>query len=140
MRNLLLALLCLAPPSAWAQATNPDTPKTNRDATTLDTVRVTAPRPEVLDLDRFRNPIEPQPTVFDRSMRPPPSLKEIGMNGGVIPLLIDYVAQKLTAGAKQTPGWKHAQSAIARPPPLTEAQMDRAARLLDAERSDAPRP
>ena len=129
MRNFLLALLCLAAPSAWAQETKPEAQKAERDATTLDTLRVTAPRPEVLDLDRFRNPIAPQPTVFDRSMRPPPSLEEIGMNGGVIPLLLDYVTQKLTTGAGKTPGGKHSQPVIARPPPLTGAQMDRAARL-----------
>lgn len=103
------------------------------NATTLDTIHVTAPRPEVLDLDRFKNPIDPKPTMFDRSMHEPPSLEEIGQNGGVIPLLVGYLAQKVAVGASKIPGWKdREQPAVARPPPLTEAQMQRAVRLQES--------
>lgn len=103
------------------------------NATTLDTIRVTAPRPEFLDLDRFKNPIDPKPSRFDRAYREPPSLEQVGQNGGVIPLLVGYVAQKVAKGASRIPGWKdREQPAIARPPPLTEEQMKRAARLQES--------
>ena len=133
MRTACFVLLSAIAANAAAQEL-PDAapPPADDNAKTLDTVRVTAPRPEVLDLDRFRNPIEPQPTRFDRSMHGTPSLEEIGMNGGVIPFLIGYVAQKVAVEVKKVPGWKdREQPAIARPPPLTEAQMDRAVRLLE---------
>lgn len=133
MRAACFVLLCAAAASAMAQDPPgvPPVPADDR-ATTLDTIHVTAPRPEVLDLDRFRNPIEPQPTIFDRSMHETPSLEEIGMNGGIIPLLVGYAAQKVAAGVKKIPGWKdREQPTIARPPPLTEEQTDRAVRLLE---------
>ena len=133
MRAAYFLLLYAAMAGAMAQE-SPDAASVPSDdnAKTLDTVRVTAPRPEVLDLDRFKNPIEPQPTVFDRGMHGTPSLEEIGMNGGVIPLLVGYVVQKVGAGVKKIPGWKdREQPAIARPPPLTDEQMGRAVRLLE---------
>ena len=133
MRAACFLLLHAAMAGAMAQESH-DAASTPADdnAKTLDTIHVTAPRQEVLDLDRFKNPIEPQPTMFDRSMRGSPSVEEISMAGGVIPLLVGYVAQKVAAGVKKVPGWKdREQPAIARPPPLTEEQMDRAVRLLD---------
>ena len=134
LRGFCFALACLVAGAAKAQDPGKDPPAAPRaEATTLDTVRVTAPRPEVLDLDRFKNPIDPQPTVFDRTMREPPSLEEIGQNGGVVPLLVGYLAQKVAKGASRIPGWKdREQPAIARPPPLTEAQMERAVRLQES--------
>ena len=136
----MLALLCVASAATPAQQRDTAAPSSGHApggeaATTLDTVRVTAPRPEILDLYRFRNPIAPQPTIFDHDMHPPPSLEEIGENGGVIPLLVGYLAQKITIGARKIPGWKdYEQPAIARPPPLTEEQMLRAIRLQERPR------
>lgn len=133
LRLLCFALACTAMGGAKAQDSDQDATAPPRvDATTMDTVHVTAPRPEVLDLDRFKNPIEPKPSVFDRTYREPPSLEEIGQNGGVVPLLVGYLAQKVAKGASKIPGWKdREQAAIARPPPLTEEQMQRAVRLQE---------
>lgn len=133
LRLFCFALACMIAGGVKAQDSAQDATTPSRDdATTMDTVHVTAPRPEVLDLNRFKNPIDPLPTVFDRSMHEPPSLEEIGQNGGVIPLLVGYLAQKVAVGASKIPGWKdREQPAIARPPPLTEAQMQRAVRLQE---------
>lgn len=134
LRCFCVALTCLAACGAKAQDSDQGAPAPHPgDATTMDTVHVTAPRPEVLDLDRFKNPIDPKPSRFDRSYREPPSLKEISLNDGVIPLLVGYVAQKVAKGASKIPGWKdREQPAIARPPPLTEEQMERALRLQES--------
>jgi len=132
MRAICFTFLCATIPSAYAQESSRNAPTTSDNTTTMDTIRVTAPRPEVLDLYKFKNPIDPKPTHFDRSMREMPSMEEISMNGGVIPLLVGYMAQKVATGVKKIPGWKdHEQPATARPPPLTEEQMDRAVRLLE---------
>jgi hypothetical protein len=127
-------LLLVASPAASAQEShNENSVPANEHATTLDTVRVTAPRPEALDLDRFKNPIDPKPSRFDRAYREPLSLEQIGQNGGVIPLLVGYIAEKVAKGASRIPGWKdREQPAIARPPPLTEEQMERALRLQES--------
>ena len=134
LRCFCFALACVFAGTTKAQDPGKDSPTTPRDdATTLDTIRVTAPRPEILDLDRFKNPIDPKPSRFDRAYREPPSLEEISLNDGVIPLLVGYVAQKVAKGASKIPGWKdREQPAIARPPPLTEEQMERAARLQES--------
>ena len=84
-------------------------------------------------MDRFKNPIDPKPSRFDRAYREPLSLEQIGQNGGVIPLLVGYIAEKVAKGASRIPGWKdREQPAIARPPPLTEEQMERALRLQES--------
>lgn len=114
--------------SAAAEAGAPDAD--GRTATTMEAIRVTAPRPRVEDLYRSRPPPRTPPTVFDRAWREPVNLKKIGDNGGVLPLLIDYVAGKIARGARKTPGWSGpVQAAAARPPPLDEAQAARALRL-----------
>lgn len=100
----------------------------------LEAVRVTARRPdtEVVDLYRFRNPVQVEETRFDRTWQEPPSLEDIGMQGGVIPLAVGYVAQKAVQGAERLPGWKQqVRPATARPPPLDPAQMQRALSLCD---------
>lgn len=129
----LVALLCLAPlcaiaPSSPAQDAAAGTSARGDDATTLEPVRVVAPRMD--DLYRSRPPERTPPTVFDRAWREPVNLKKIGDQGGVIPLLVNYAARKLAEGARKLPGWKGPdQPAIARPPPLDERQMDRAQQL-----------
>lgn len=129
MRAAAAALLCLAALPALAQQPRGDAAG---DATTLAPVRVTAPRPRIDDLYRSRPPERTAPTVFDRAWREPLNLKKIGDEGGVIPILVRYAQQQVTKGARKLPGWKPpVQAAIARPPPLDQAQLQRALRLQE---------
>lgn len=140
MRIVCLVLLLAAAPNAIAQESGQQTPAPSYDdATTMETIRVTAPRPELLVLDRFEDPFAPPPTVFDRVWHEPRSLEQIGMDGGVVPLLVNYAAQKVTAGARRIPGWKGPiQAAIARPPPLDDAQVRRALQLQPSQAATGP--
>ncbi len=96
--------------------------------TEFDAVEVTARRPVDADPLGFREP--PPPTVFDRTWREPFDLEEIGMRGGLVMLGINYALGKAAQGVTQVPGWKQQiQPATARPPPLDEAMMQRAAAL-----------
>lgn len=133
MRALLFALLSLALPSAFAQDDAGEGPTpAGDDTTTLDAILVTAPPPEVIDLYKFRNPVDAQSTAFGSGWREKPSLEEIGTNGGMVPIIAGYAALKVRNGARRIPGWKQPeQPAFARPPPLTEAQVERASRLLE---------
>jgi hypothetical protein len=130
MRALLLALLSLVAPNAVAQDdVGEEAAPAGDDTTTLDAILVTAPPPEIIDLYKFRNPVDAPPTAF-AGWREKPSLKEIGTNGGVVPIIAGYAALKVRDGARKIPGWKTPeQPAFARPPPLTEAQLKRASRL-----------
>lgn len=134
LRILLLALLAILASRAAAQDDASAAPaSTDDDTTTLDTILVTAPPPETVDLYKFRNPVDAQPTVFDRSWHEAPSLEQIGKNGGVVPILVGYAALKVRNGARRIPGWKMPeQPAIARPSPLTEQQAGRASRLQES--------
>jgi hypothetical protein len=133
MRILLFALLSGLIPGAVAQeADNEETAPVDDNTTTLETILVTAPPLETVDLYKFRNPVDAQPTVFGRGWREKPSLEEVGMNGGVVPIIAGYAALKVRDGARRIPGWKNPeQPAMARPPPLTEAQIERASRLQE---------
>ena len=104
------------------------------DTTTMETIRVTAPRLEVLQLDRPEDPFAARPTVFERAWQEPRSLERVGMEGGVVPLLVGYAAGKIAAGARRIPGWKRPiQAAMALPPPLDDGQMRRALQLQSSE-------
>ncbi len=128
LRLLCMALLCAIAPSSPAQEATAIAPARNDDATTLDPVRVVAPRME--DLYRSRPPERTPPTVFDKAWREPVNLEKIGNQGGVIPLLVNFAARKVAEGARKLPGWKGPdQPAIARPPPLDADQADRALQL-----------
>jgi hypothetical protein len=133
MRILLFALLSGLAPGAVAQETgNEKSAPVDDGTTTLETILVTAPPPETVDLYGFRNPVETQPTVFDRDWHETPSLEQVGMNGGIVPIIAGYAALKARNGARRIPGWKKPeQPAIARPPPLTEVQAERAGRLQE---------
>lgn len=131
MRALFFAFLSLVAPSTVAQG---DAGEENAPAddgtTTLDAILVSAPPPEIIDLYKFRNPVDAQSTAFGGGWREKPSLEEIGTNGGVVPIIAGYAALKVRNGARRIPGWKTPeQAAVARPPPLTEAQVERASRL-----------
>lgn len=102
-------------------------------ATTLETLTVRPEPEEVVDLYRFRNPIEVEPGTFERSWREPTSLEQLGKNGGIVPVLAGLAAKGIQAGARKIPGWKEPrQAVVARPPPLDEAQTVRALRLHEA--------
>lgn len=75
------------------------------DVTEMDAVRVTAPRP-VQRLYRS-SPVErTPPTVFERNWRDPVSLQRIGMEGGVVPLLVRHLAKEAPKAAERyVPGW-----------------------------------
>ena len=128
MRLPLMAALWLAASRAMAQdaaAASDDT-----DATTLETLTVRPEPEEVVDLYRFENPVEVEPTVFDRSWKEPTSLEQLGKNGGIVPVLAGLAAKGIQSGARKIPGWKEPrQEVIARPPPLDEEQAARALRL-----------
>lgn len=133
MRMGMLALLCVAPLSVSAQDPVAEAPAPiQEDATTLETIRVTAPRLQISDIYVSKEIIFTESTVFDRAWREPVNLKKIGDEGGVVPLLVNYAAKKVAQGARKLPGWKGPdQAAVARPPPLDEAQMQRALRLRE---------
>ena len=143
MRRLACVLLCAFPTAVLAQEADlpsatdddfQDAAVPAPDATTLDTITVTAPPPETLDLYRFRNPVEVESSSFERNWHEKQSLEEIGMNGGILPILVGMAARQVQKGARKSPGWKHPeQPAIARPPPLDEAQAARAASLHEGE-------
>ncbi|WP_436040785.1 hypothetical protein [Pseudoxanthomonas sp. LjRoot127] len=102
-------------------------------ATTLDTLVVRPEPEEVVDLYRFENPVDVEPTVFERRWKEPTSLEQLGKNGGIVPVLAGLAAKGIQAGARRIPGWKEPmQTVIARPPPLDEQQAARALRLQDA--------
>lgn len=123
--------------SATAQQAPPAPATPSDDATTLPTLKVTAPRPEVLDLNTFDNPIKSDPTRFDRAYDPGMSPEDLANAGGIVPVLVGWAAGKVAAGVSKIPGWKDQhQAAIARPPPLSEAEMARAARLLEQPPSE----
>jgi hypothetical protein len=139
VRIASLVLLLATAPNAMTQESGQTPAPLHDDATTMETIRVTAPRPERRELDRFENQFAPQPTVFDRVWHEPRSLEQIGMDGGVVPLLVNYAAQKVTAGARRIPGWKRPiQAAIARPPPLDDTQVRRALHLQPSQAAPGP--
>ncbi|MFT4257044.1 MAG: hypothetical protein QM599_08830 [Pseudoxanthomonas sp.] len=132
---LLLALV--APIRAQEAGIAAPPAETTNDATTLETIRVTAPRPETLDLYKFGNPIKIEGSRFDHDMYEPPTVEEVSLQGGYILLGINYGLMKLAQQAKKLPGFKdQIQSATARPPPLDEGQMDRAMRAWEAPDSE----
>jgi hypothetical protein len=119
--------------AAPAMAQDPATATDDAQATTLDTLIVRPEPEEVLDLYRFENPVDVAPTAFERRWKEPPSLEQLGKNGGIVPVLAGLAAQGIQAGARKIPGWKEPrQAVVARPPPLDEEQQARALRLQDA--------
>lgn len=130
MRLSLMATLWLVAAPAMAQDA---TPPEDASATTMDTLVVRPDPEEVLDLYRFENPVEVEPTAFSRSWKEPTSLEQLGKNGGIVPVLAGLAAKGIQTGARKIPGWKEPrQAVIARPPPLDEEQAARALRLHHA--------
>ena len=130
----MATLWLVAAPAMAQDATMSDDPS----ATTLETLTVRPDPDEVLDLYRFENPVDVEPTVFDRRWKEPPSLEQLGKNGGIVPVLAGLAAKGIQAGARKIPGWKEPmQTVVARPPPLDEEQTARALRLHQ-EASEQP--
>lgn len=132
VRTLALAILPALGNHAHAQAERPPpaAPPSGSDAAipTLEEVRALPPEPEVLDLYRFRNPVQLEPNPFDRAWHPPPTVEEVSLNGGYIFLGINYALYQAGKGLHRLGGGPDPiQAAIARPPPLDAAQLRRAA-------------
>lgn len=119
--------------AAPAMAQDAATPAEDPQATTLETMVVRPEPEEVVDLYRFRNPVEVESGALGRSWKEPTSLEQLGKNGGIVPVLVGLAARQVQKGARKIPGWKEPeQPAVARPPPLDDAQAARALRLYDA--------
>lgn len=87
----------------------------------------------------FRNPVEAEGTVFERGWDEPPSLEEIGLRGGLVQMAIAKGLEMAAKGVRKLPGWQNQiVDATARPPPLDEAQLARAARLRDGADGGPP--
>ncbi|MGB3393205.1 MAG: hypothetical protein WA956_05805 [Stenotrophomonas sp.] len=105
------------------------------DVTTLDEVRALKPEDDPpLDLYRFRNPVQVEDNRFSRSWSEPPTPEQVSLSGGYIFLGINYGLMAAAKGLhKLTNGRDQIQSAVARPPPLSEEQLRRAAAHCEAE-------
>ena len=115
----LLALLLFLPWVVQAQDSEP---------TTLEPVVVRAPRHDLFKADpfAFHNPIDYQPTRFDQYWQET-SPEQFALSGGVVPWLNRKIAEGVSTMAHKA-GWKQqVQPAVARPSPLTEEQLERAA-------------
>jgi hypothetical protein len=105
---------------------------------TLERVEALPPEEDSLDLYRFENPIAVDPNRFEKVYKPEPSPEEIAMeHGGYINYGINLALQKSWQGIKKVTGMRaQSQPAIARPPPLDDEQLRRAAKLCAIEGND----
>lgn len=70
--------------------------------------------------------------MFQRRWNEPPSVEDVSLSGGYIILGINYGLMKVAESVMRLPGWQNQiQPAVARPPPLDDAQAERAARLRE---------
>ncbi len=108
------------------------------DIPTLEQVQALRPEEEILDLYLAKNPITVEPNRFDKAYDPGLSPEAIALeHGGYINYGINLGLQKSWQGIKKVTGMRaETQPAIARPPPLSEEQMRRAA-LVCAREEDA---
>lgn len=135
-RHKIAVLLCIALGTARAQTPGvPGDPQPQADIPTLGEVRALALEEETpVDLYRFRNPVQVEPNRFDRAYRPPPSVKQVSEGGGYVMMGLYYGVAAIAKGVHRlTGGRDEIQAAIARPPPLNEAQMQRAAAMCDSD-------
>ncbi|WDS34966.1 hypothetical protein [Pseudoxanthomonas sp.] len=125
------ALLALAGSASAQQAGDPSQPVPALPVVrTLEEVRALPPdEEEVLDLYRFENPITVDSNRFDKAYDAGISPEEMALHhGGYINYGINRGLYETWKGFKQLTGMRpYEQPAIARPPPLTEDQMRRAA-------------
>lgn len=102
---------------------------------TLERVQALLPDEEILDLHRFENPVTVEPNAFDKVYDPGITPEEMALqHGGYINYGLNLGLYKSWQGIKKVTGMRaETQSAIARPPPLSEAQMRRAVAICGAE-------
>ncbi|WP_305806478.1 hypothetical protein [Stenotrophomonas sp. YIM B06876] len=105
------------------------------DITTLGQVRALKPEDgQPLDLYRFRNPMQPAPNRFSRDWSEPPSPEQVSQGGGYLLLGINYGLMAAAKGLHKLSGGRdQIQTATARPPPLSDAQLRRAAMNCEAQ-------
>lgn len=130
------ALLALAGPVAAQQSDDPpQVAPAPPVVQTLEEVRALPPEEEeVLDLYKFDNPIRVDSNRFGKSWSPPPSPKEITEGGGYLAYGFSKLIGATAKGLQKIPGVKgQVHPAVARPPPLDLEQMDRAARIREAQ-------
>lgn len=108
------------------------------DVPTLDQVQALRPEEEILDLYLHKNPITVEPNRFDEAYDPGISPEAMALeHGGYINYGINLGLHKSWQGIKKVTGMRaETQPAIARPPPLSEEQIRRAA-LVCAREEDA---
>ncbi len=102
---------------------------------TLDSVQALPPEEEALDLYRFENPVTVEPNTFERFYDPGITPEEMALqHGGYINYGINLGLYKSWQGIKKVTGMRpDIQHAAARPPPLSEAQLLRAAKFCDTQ-------
>jgi len=95
---------------------------------TLDKVQALRPDEDVLDLYSFENPITVDPNRFDQAYDPGITPEEMALHyGGYVNYGINLGLLKTWQGIKKVTRMRpYEQPAIARPPPLSEAQLRRA--------------
>ena len=123
---------------AWVgplRAQHVNGPAPGADIPTLERVQAVRDEEEVLDLYRFRNPVSVQRSALDRAYRPAISPEEMALvQGGYINYGINLGLYKSWQGIKKVTGMRpDIQHAAARPPPLSEAQLLRAAKFCDSQ-------
>ena len=107
----------------------------NDGVKTLDEVRAIKPEDEQpLDLYRFKNPVQVENNRFSRSWSEPPTPEQVSLSGGYLMMGLNYGLMAAAKGLhKLTNGRDQIQSAVARPPPLGEDQLRRAAAHCEVE-------
>lgn len=135
MRCGAIALVAAMALCAHAQAPPADDDGTAEAATgDLGRVRVIGVYERPVDPFALENPVDFNDTRFQRHWRETPSLEEIGMQGGIVHIAINYGLLMAARQVTKLPGWKHqVQGAEARPPPLDEEEVQRAMRIRQSQ-------
>ena len=105
---------------------------------TLEQVQALPPEEEALDLYRFENPVTVEPNAFEKVYDPGITPEEMALeHGGYIHYGINLGLYKSWQGIKKVTGMRpETEHATARPPPLSEAQLLRAAKFCDTQADD----
>ena len=102
---------------------------------TLEPVQALPPEEEALDLYRFENPVTVEPNTFEKFYDPGITPEEMALqHGGYINYGINLGLYKSWQGIKKVTGMRpETEHATARPPPLSEEQLLRAAKFCDTQ-------
>lgn len=128
----------IAPQTTQDTAAPPPGLSAGNDVPTLGEVKALPPEEgEVIDLYRFRNPIQVDPNHFAKAYHPPPSPKEISEGGGYLFYGLGALVGLAAKALPKMPGVRgQIEPPTARPPPLSLEQMDRAARACGEDGED----